>query len=169
MHRDQAFGRKPSCMNLNALYVGMALLAGILLATQSAINSQLAKGLGGAPIFAALFSFLVGSLCLLVVAAAKGQLAAPWAQLPQQAPWQLIGGALGAFLVFSSVFLAPKIGLAHMLLWIILGQLIAGMIIDHWGLLQMPVRPVSLWRLLGIGIVGFGVLVFFFAEQWFPS
>ena len=47
------------------IYIIIALTAGIALAIQSAINTQLAKAMSGEPILAALISFAVGTLLLV--------------------------------------------------------------------------------------------------------
>ncbi len=143
----------------------MALTAGMMIGTQSAINSQLSAGLGEQPILATLVSFVVGTVCLLVLAKLFGQLsAADVAQVPRQPWWQLIGGFFGAFLVFTTVVLAPKLGIANMLLLILTGQLISAVLIDHFGWFNMPLRPVGISRLIGLAIIMLGLLMFFYGE-----
>ncbi|EJS86217.1 hypothetical protein AAUPMB_18996 [Pasteurella multocida subsp. multocida str. Anand1_buffalo] len=44
--------------------------------------------------------------------------------------------------------------------FIIVGQLIAAMVIDHYGLIHMPVREVNLFKFIGIVIVGIGLIIF---------
>ena len=62
--------------------------------------------------------------------------------------------------------LAPKLGVANMLLFIIIGQLLSGMVIDHFGLLGMPVKPVDVSKLMGIGLMVLGLAVFMFGSRW---
>ena len=50
------------------IYLLIAFFAGLGLATQAAINSQLAKSMGDEAIIAALISFAVGTLFLFVIA-----------------------------------------------------------------------------------------------------
>lgn len=50
------------------LYLLMALAAGAGLSVQAAVNSRLSAGVGGQPLVAALISFAIGTVCLLVVA-----------------------------------------------------------------------------------------------------
>ncbi|MDO5687632.1 MAG: DMT family transporter [Neisseria sp.] len=143
----------------------MALCAGLFLGGQSAINSQLSTSLGQQPILAALISFAVGTVVLLVLAKSFGQLQfSSIANMPLQPWWQFIGGFLGAFVVFTTVLLAPKLGIANMLLLILIGQLISGMLIDHFGWLNMPLRPVSLSKIIGLLLMIFGLVVFFYGD-----
>ena len=47
---------------------------------------------------------------------------------------QLIGGLLGAFFVVVLVIVSPEIGVTATLISVIVGQLLIGSIIDHFGL-----------------------------------
>lgn len=147
------------------IYYLIALVAGMAAATQAAINSQLASGLGGQPVVAALVSFAVGALLLAVAAAALSDVPRAWAALPQQPLWLWLGGALGAGFVLTTVGLAPRIGIVNLLFFMIAGQLLAAVVIDHWGLLGMATRPISWPRLLGLGVMALGLVVFFFGER----
>ncbi len=50
--------------------------------------------------------------------------------------WKYLGGFLGAFAVFGTILLSPKIGLANMFLLIILGQILTSSVLDHLGMLK---------------------------------
>ena len=96
-------------------FIVIALCAGFALATQAAINSQLAAALSGRPIVAALISFATGTLALLLICLWKTGLSDTWSHLSEQPWWKLIGGPLGALVVFTTIFLAPKMGITNML------------------------------------------------------
>ena len=55
------------------MFLGMAFIAGSLLSTQAAVNSQLGKSLNDQPLMAAFVSFLVGTVLLFAITVAKGQ------------------------------------------------------------------------------------------------
>ncbi len=77
-----------------------------------------------------------------------------------QAPWWVwIGGFFGAFFVTAATILVPRIGATMLLSASIAGQMIVSLILDHYGLLGLPQRPVSLWRTLGVVLVVLGVVV----------
>ena len=147
------------------IYMLIALAAGIALASQSAINTQLAKAVGDEPLIATLISFAVGTILLFVIALFKTDLWAGLTAIPQQPWWKLLGGALGAGVVFTTVLLAPKLGITAMLFFIIVGQLITAAAIDHFGLIGMPVREVNPTKLIGLGIVAFGLIFYFFGDK----
>ena len=67
-------------------FILIALCAGFALATQAAINSQLAHSLVGQPVVAAFISFLTGTLALLCICLWKADLVSAWQHIPKQ-PW----------------------------------------------------------------------------------
>lgn len=100
---------------MNAILLPIAFGAGIAIALQAALNSQLARGIGGDSLMASLVSFTIGAVCLLIVTIFRGGIAAPLMQVPAQPLWTLLGGALGAGAIVCYVLLTPGIGLTMLL------------------------------------------------------
>ena len=147
------------------VYLIIALAAGVALATQSAINTQLAKAMSGEAVIATFISFAVGTIVLFFIAWVKTDLWGNLSAIPSQPWWKLIGGVLGAIVVFTTVLLAPKLGITAMLFFIIVGQLITAATIDHFGLIGMPIREVSITKFIGLIIVAFGLMFYFFGDK----
>ena len=147
------------------VYLIIALAAGVALATQSAINTQLAKAMSGEAVIATFISFAVGTIVLFFIAWIKTDLWGNLSTVPSQPWWKLIGGILGAVVVFTTVLLAPKLGITAMLFFIIVGQLITATTIDHFGLIGMPIREVNITKLIGLIIVAFGLVFYFFGDK----
>lgn len=147
------------------VYLIVALAAGVALATQSAINTQLAKAMSGEAVIATFISFAVGTIVLFFIAWMKTDLWGNLSAIPSQPWWKLIGGMLGAIVVFTTVLLAPKLGITAMLFFIIVGQLITATTIDHFGLIGMPIREVNITKLIGLIIVAFGLVFYFFGDK----
>ena len=147
------------------VYLIIALAAGVALATQSAINTQLAKAMSGEAVIATFISFAVGTIVLFFIAWVKTDLWGNLSTVPSQPWWKLIGGILGAVVVFTTVLLAPKLGITAMLFFIIVGQLITAATIDHFGLIGMPIREVNITKFIGLIIVGFGLVFYFFGDK----
>lgn len=147
------------------VYLIIALAAGIALATQSAINTQLAKAMSGEAVIATFISFAVGTIVLFFIAWVKTDLWGNLSTVPSQPWWKLIGGILGAVVVFTTVLLAPKLGITAMLFFIIIGQLITAATIDHFGLIGMPIREVNITKFIGLIIVAFGLVFYFFGDK----
>ena len=148
-------------------YLIMAFSAGAGMAVQAAVNSQLGKALLNQPLHAALWSFATGTVFLLLLSlwVAKSSWWQAFALIPAQPWWQLIGGVLGSALVFSSIFLAPKLGVANMLFFIILGQMTCALIIDQFGLFHMPVREITWNKVVGLVVMLSGLFIFFFTKK----
>ena len=141
------------------VYLIVALAAGVALATQSAINTQLAKAMSGEAVIATFISFAVGTIFLFFIALAKTDLWSNLSTIPSQPWWKLIGGVLGAVVVFTTVLLAPKLGITAMLFFIIVGQLITATTIG------MPIREVNITKFIGLIIVAFGLVFYFFGDK----
>lgn len=136
----------------------MALAAGMALPTQFAVNSQLRNVVGG-PVLAAGISFFVGTVALFVATAVARRtltdfgpvLSAPW--------WMYTGGLLGAGFVLASIILTPRLGAATTIGLVLTGQVIASIIIDHFGLFRVAVQEVTPPRLLGALLIVAGVFL----------
>ena len=150
---------------MNGVYYFAGLGIGLMVALQSAINNQLKIALGGSTLLAALVSFVVGGLCLLGVYWASGQRLSQLALLQNTPWWMLLGGALGAIFVFGSTLLVPRLGLALMISLVVFGQIIMSLVMDHYGWLGVPLREISLTRLLGAGLVLTGVLLVNYGQK----
>lgn len=142
---------------MNALVpVLAALLAGIGLATQSPTNAALGRSIGSVTL-AALVSFVVGTVILVVAWLAFDR--TPLSALRGAKPWMLVGGAYGAYFVAAAAFAAPRLGLASMLTIMIASQLVAALVIDHFGLVGLPRAPVTAVKLAGVALVLVGVVL----------
>ena len=151
---------------MNYAYLVMALAGGAGLSVQAAINSRLSAGMSGQSLLAALISFSVGALCLLIVALCQADWHSAASHLTQQPWWRWLGGVIGAAFVFTSIFLAPRLGVSNTVFLFIIGQLAAGMVIDGFGLIQMPVRSLHWWKFAGLSVMLVGVALFMFGDRW---
>lgn len=139
-------------------YLLMALTAGLLIPVQAGINALLGRMAGGAEA-AAFISFLVGTLALAVYLLIL-RIPLPLTQTAATAPWWYwTGGLLGAFFVTASVLLVPRLGAGVMISVIIAGQIAASLLLDHFGMLGYPVRPLDLQRIVGAGLLAAGVFL----------
>jgi bacterial/archaeal transporter family-2 protein len=139
-------------------YFVLALIAGMALTIQVGINSTLRRGLGN-PGMAAFVSFVVGALGLalyLLVLRTSLPTRAAIASVPS---WAWFGGLLGAFYVATTVIVGPRLGSATLLALVVLGQLLAALVIDHFGWIGFPEHPLSTLRILGAILLFGGVLL----------
>jgi transporter family-2 protein len=150
---------------MNVVFYLLAVIVGVAISVQAAVNNQLAHGLGGNSVMAALVSFTCGTAVLIVAAAARGGLSESMSALAGQPLWKFAGGFLGAGFVFGTVFLASRIGLLNMVVLVIAGQLLMSMTIDNFGLIHMAVRKVSAVRMAGALVMVLGVALTLFGDR----
>lgn len=137
----------------------LAFAAGASWAIQAAVNVELARGIGSS-LTAVTISFLVGAVVLTVATLSTRQ------PMPSMDSVRAVpgyawagGGLLGAFIVFTVLFLAPRLGMAVVFSAIIAGQLVMALLLDHFGLLGTIVREVTLGRVAGVLVMFAGVLM----------
>ncbi len=144
----------------------MAFAIGLVIPLQSAVNNALRHTLGSGSPLAALVSFAVGTVALALACLATGQPFGSLAGLPRIPWWQWLGGVLGAFFVFGSTLLAPRIGVAAMISLIVAGQVLSSLVFDRLGLLGLPVREVSWIRVAGTLLLLLGAALVNFGDRW---
>jgi transporter family-2 protein len=137
-------------------YYLFAIAAGAMLPIQFGINAQLAGWLGS-PLRATLVSFAVGTAVLVAATALFARGITEGKSLGDTPWWVWVGGALGAFYVLGSVVTAPKLGAAALFAFILAGQAVASLAVDHFGWVGFDENPVTPGRLLGIALVAAGV------------
>ena len=126
----------------------VALATGAAIAVQALANSRLRFAIG-TPLWAAIAQFIVGLAALAVIAVAMRQPSADTSGLSRMPWWGWIGGAIGALFIVVSIVLTPRLGTALTLATMTVGQLLAALVLDHYGWLGAPVIRMSLPRLLG--------------------
>lgn len=130
----------------------LPLFAGIAIAVQSGINSQLRMAIQH-PLMAAFISFVVGTIALGVLLIFSKTAIPGLSQYSAIQWYQYTGGLLGAFVVTVTLIAVSQIGAANMFVLIVAGQLAAAMMMDHFGILGMKENPVSAQKLIGIFLV----------------
>lgn len=141
------------------ILLAFAVLAGGLIAFQSAVNGQLGR-VFDSPLLAAFVSFTGGTITLFIILLLRGA----WStislqELVRQPPVLYLGGILGASYVAIIAALVPKIGLANTAVALVLGQMLISLLLDQIGILGFDIRAISWSRLAGIGLVVLGVVL----------
>lgn len=141
------------------LYLGFALLGGFLLANQNPINADLRK-IVGSPFLASGISNLVGSIFLGLITVITTQTLLPsWTFVSGHPAWIWLGGLLGGIFLTSNVLLFPRLGAVQTVILPILGQILMGSLIDHFGWFGALQIPLSALRIVGILITLLGVSI----------
>lgn len=136
----------------------VALAAGAVLPVQAGLNAKVGKAVGD-PVYAALISFIIGSVGLFAYTLITR---VDLSQLSQATSlhWSVwLAGLLGAFYVAAVIILVPKLGPALTFGLVVAGQLGLSLVLDHFGALGLPVHAISWQRLFGMGLIVSGVIL----------
>jgi len=130
------------------------IIAGAGIPIMAALNAGLGTRLGN-PIPAAFVLFL---LALAVTAVLTFSNPLPSKDQVIAIPIHYyLGGLFVAFYILSITWIAPKIGLGNAIFLVLIGQLVAAMIIDHYGLLNASKTSVTAARIAGVGLMVAGI------------
>jgi transporter family-2 protein len=136
----------------------LAALTGAALAAQIGFNALIGARLGH-PLWGSLANFVVGTALLVAVTALFGLRIPTAAAFGSVPAWAWISGLFGAAYIVSSTVIGPVVGGAAFLALTVAGQMIAALLIDHYGWIGFPVREVSVLRLGGAALVVAGVVL----------
>lgn len=148
------------------LAIAIGLVIGIGLPMQTSINSKLRAALGS-PFWASLVSFGIGTLFLAVMTMIDHRL--PWVSMnlvAHQPVWLWLGGLFGVIYLTGNIVLFPKLGSVQTVIMPVLGQILAGLLIDNFGLFYSPTSPLTVLRGLGALLVLLGVIVTVAGDAW---
>ena len=101
----------------------------------------------------------VVQLELILVLLASGASVPALDTVRQISWWKWTGGLIGAVYVTTVIVSVPKIGTANLVSLSVAGQLLAAVVLDHYGLLGFVLHPANGWRLLGLALIMAGVLL----------
>lgn len=140
------------------LFILLSCGIGFAMTIQTAINTQLREQLN-APLQAALLSFFVGTIVLVVLVILQPVPKPSLTQL-MGLPWYLwMGGFLGVYAISISIFTAPQLGFLTFSGLVIFGQIVMSMVLDHFGWLGVEKTPLHWQRIVGAMIIFTGVML----------
>jgi len=136
----------------------LALIAGAVVPFQSAINANLTRGLGH-PLWATFASLLVSIVVLLPIIVAL-RLPLPSLAFITRAPlWMWAGGAFGVCFISLALMLLPKLGASGFIALALAGQVVASLVLDHFGWFGLMERHMTLPRAFGAVLLVAGVVL----------
>ena len=136
---------------------GVMLAAGIGIPVLAALNAQLGARIG-APMAAGVVALSVAWAVAGVAVVATGSARALLA-IPGQPVWLLLAGVLMAFYLLSITWIAPRFGVGNAVFCVLLGQMAAATVIDHFGLFGARLVPLTGQRLAGIVAMAGGLVL----------
>ena len=135
----------------------LSMFLGVVLTVHLAMNGAVGAALNNPRVGNALF-WCIGALTALVIGASGWQSGA-LSGLGSVNPIMLTAGALGATLVFGIAWLIPQVGAGPFTLALLVGQIVSGMVLSHFGWLGSPKQPLVTANLIGVVVMIVGIVL----------
>jgi transporter family-2 protein len=144
------------------LMILVTVVIGMAIALQPVVNRELAHHVNH-PLQAAFISFTSGTLLLALLCAGMHffqRTPPPQVETLSKGPWWMwLGGTLGVFFITASIYMVKPLGPTTMLMCFIAGQLMASIVLEHFGLLNSPVRPITAQRLFAVLLMAVAIFL----------
>ncbi|GAB1422330.1 hypothetical protein MASR2M15_25580 [Anaerolineales bacterium] len=133
----------------------VGLLGGAAVGLQSPLAASIATRLG--PLESVFIVHMSGALLsFLILLVQRGGRLAQAVTLPW---YMLLSGGFGIIVIMAVSFAIPRVGALGATLLILAGQIIISLAFDHFGWLELEIRPFNLQALLGLSLVLIGTLL----------
>ncbi|MBI5301567.1 MAG: DMT family transporter [Chloroflexi bacterium] len=128
------------------MIVLIGLIGGVAVGMQAPIAGAMGQRIGGtAGSFFVHLSGMILSGALLILRG--GEKIRDW----QTLPWYMLGAGIFGVILYQTINITlPRLGSTMTVALIIVGQLLVGIVIDHFGWLDVPAHPVDAARILGV-------------------
>lgn len=161
--------------------VGLAILVGMVSTLQVAMLAAMGRGRGPAEgVWVSMLGTLTGLAILVLLSELRLLRGGPTLAKPFDRPLVLVSviaiagmlltlavqgnapgfamtGLLALPFLFGATVLGPRLGIGLFLGAVIAGQLIAGVVFDHYGFFGAPPHPIDLTRVIGVAALLIGV------------
>lgn len=143
---------------MKVIWFIIVFICGALLPLQAGLNTRLGKSIGS-PIYASMFSFVVGALSVAIYLQFTKETLS-WAALKSASVYSWLGGGVfGAIFITATMLALPRIGMALTFGLVVAGQVIIAVLLDHFNILVAQQHNVNIWRVLGIVLIIIGVVI----------
>ena len=135
------------------LIILIGLAGGAAVGVQSPLASMISQRLGT---FESVFIVHIGGaiIALLPLLFVGGGKLSQWRSVPWYA---LVAGVFGLIVISAISYMIPRVGVAASITTIVAGQLLVGVLLDHFGLLGASIRALDVTRVAGLIVVLLGV------------
>ncbi len=141
-------------MNKTLLII-ITLGIGMILPIQAAVNGKLMRTFGH-PVIGATISFVTGTMLLLAYTISLHKRIS--LNAIRDTNWyDWTGGIIGVIYVTGIIMIIPRLGAGFAFALIVGGQLLMSLIMDHYGILGLPVNEISWSKIFGVMLLIFGV------------
>jgi bacterial/archaeal transporter family-2 protein len=146
-----------AAVSASSAAVLLSLVAGVAGSIQVAASGAFGRRIG--VLEATAFGAVVGALIVVSVTLVVGRGIGGILDGLREPPWLWLNGVMGAIVVTTITFAAPRIGTFATIGLLIAGQLAMGVLIDAFGLFGLERIPVSAGRAVGLALLAAGALL----------
>ena len=135
------------------LIILIGLAGGVAVGLQSPMASMITQRLGT---FESVFIVHIGGalIALIPLLIYGGGKLSQW----RSVPWYALGAGIFGLVVIAAIsYMIPRVGVAASITTVVAGQLMVGVILDHYGLLGASIRSLDVTRVVGLAVVLVGV------------
>ncbi|MGH1335317.1 MAG: DMT family transporter [Aureispira sp.] len=139
------------------LLLFLAMIGGVFLTVQSALNAQLTLLLRH-PMFTSVVAFFCSAVFALVAVLLFVR-TTPTAAIIKQVPFYLwfTGGGCSVLGISLYYYVIPKLGLSTTITFGLFGQLFFAVIAGHYGWFHLPSTPISTKKIIGMLALVIGI------------
>ena len=135
----------------------MAIVSGCLSASITGAYAQLSAIVGN-PVQATTVAFFVATMALLLFCTGMGKTQLVSKAFSRDYPWWMwTGGLCGAIIVLGNAWLVAHVGVGVFLMALLVGQLALSMLMEHYGWLGAPRKPITWPKIIGILLMLAGI------------
>ncbi|HCM88481.1 MULTISPECIES: DMT family transporter [Vagococcus] len=141
------------------IYFVIAFLAGVSIVVARIINAQLAGKIG---LFeSTYFNYLTGVISSVIILLISGEILLFSSTHFEKIPiWAYMGGIMSILVVVLSSYITPKISVFYQTIFVFVGQLFLGILIDY-----VMLQELSLNKLVGGSLVLSGLIFNLFVDK----
>lgn len=133
-----------------------AIMAGVMVSVQSVFNTKVSETLGMWRSSAVVhFIGFVTALSMMMI------MREPMVgSIKDINKWYLLGGSLGALVVFSVMQGMSRLGAGYTTAIMVVAQLVVALLIDYLGLFGMAKTHLSMEKIIGLSLMVIGIFIF---------
>ena len=137
----------------------IGILSGVAATAQASFNGEIRRRYRSPYITAAINFVVALSVIAIVLLITEHSLALPVSEITKYPPWIWTGGVCGMVIVMTGIICLPVLGSANNMMLLCFGQIMGGLIIDHYGMFNAPLTEMTLMRAVGAVLETAGIVL----------
>ena len=137
----------------------IGILSGVAATAQASFNGEIRRRYRSPYITAAINFVVALSVIAAVLLISEHSLALPVSEITKYPAWIWTGGVCGMVIVMTGIICLPVLGSANNMMLLCFGQIIGGLIIDHYGMFNAPLAEMTFMRAAGAVLETAGIIL----------